>query len=430
MNKIKFWGYAYLLAALLVTSGVPLAYKFASGMDVLSLMFLVSATGTTVSVSLLIARGKTTRLKQNIRKKSYVISVVSFGVLAYALVSSIMAYATHYVSADLVAVVFRTWPIILILLSPAMLRERIDWKEPLSAIVGFSGLLFVLLDGGNVGFPAAYWPYVAILLLAALFDAMAGALSKRFNYDLSSSIFMYNLVAFAIFSIAIVVQGGLHLVNLSLSDIAAILFLGVVQNVVLTFLFVGSLRRVKTHKASNAYLLSPFVTMVLGAIILSEQVQLYYLPVVATVILGMALQQSLLKPTRLYQRQTRAGLIPCHDVTSAFIGTPNLILSELLDDDGKALAICSPENSYDELGKLGFNSFGERGAIAFVKGKSYSLRLEISEIGLVKEMVGFEKGVVIIGIGREEIVENSLTDLYHRLRNIDHSSSVVNKRAS
>ncbi|MCL5408119.1 MAG: EamA family transporter, partial [Candidatus Thermoplasmatota archaeon] len=192
----KTYGYSMLSLALLINSGLTVAFKFASNISYIQLLFFISMIGTTTSAFFMFAKGTQGEVKYYFTHPKPFALMVMWSVLVYTLLELILGYTTHYVSASLSAVVYRTYPLMVIAMTSFILRERLSKWGVTGVVIGFSGLAsIIVLNGG----PRISWttlPFIGLLLFGAFFDAICSSISKRYYYDMSSSVFMYNILSF------------------------------------------------------------------------------------------------------------------------------------------------------------------------------------------------------------------------------------------
>lgn len=408
---IKLYGYLLLFSALMVTAVVPIAYVLGSNISPITLMLLVSLAGTIISFVVSYLKGTLKNVKIFFTTKNGLLAMLSFGILSYTLLSLIFSYVTHYVSADLLAVIYRSWPLMLILMAPFLLRERMTKYDAIGVIVGFSSLAVILLGGTSISLPLRYLPFVFLILLGAFFDAFVSGVSKRYNYELTSSIFSYNLVSFMLFLPLAILFGSFNFSGFSSSTMIGVIILGALQNVLLTFLFVASFRTVKTSIASNAFIVSPFLTMLLSGIFLGTPIEPYYLVVAVGVVAGIMIQR--MQPRGSAYR-SKAGHITMYDVTSAFVNSRSERIYAAIRGESRALAFfvdtsrMEPEHRDALINRW----HGWDGEVLMFTDKKPHADVQQSELDFIKDIVGAKDNhMVFVGMGDPAKVERRFTEL-------------------
>ncbi|MCL4374208.1 MAG: EamA family transporter [Candidatus Marsarchaeota archaeon] len=410
--KIKSFGYALLALALVLSASMPIAFKLGSNISPLKLMFFASLVGTIVSLFVTIAKGTTRRSFEYFTKRTPFLVMATFGVLDYTILTLIFSYATHFVSASLVAVIYRTWALMLVLLAPFIIRERISKYDIAAVLIGFSSFAVVMLQGTPLSMPVAVLPFVGIVLVGAFLDAFTNAVTKRYSYELTSSIFAYNLIAFAIFLPLALIYGQASLAGMSASDIMAIAFIGIVVDVALTFAFVDSIRMLNVTLVGTTNILVPFITIALSFVLLGERMYWYYFVIAIGVAAGLLVQHYAPKRSNYISKNKSTRGYAIFDVSGAFAGTGSPTVYKMLKGNGRALAVklAASKKVYDIMeqnGRLG----GQDGYMIFTDSRPFG-EISKNELDFIKDIVGAEENdTVIIGVGKPELVEERLANL-------------------
>lgn len=415
----KLYGYALLFSALLVTSVTPMAYVLGNGINPIALMLLVSVAGTAISFSIAYAKGTLKHVKTYFTTRSGIYAILSFSLLLYVVLSLIFSYVTHYVSADLVAVIYRSWPLMLIPMAPFLMHERMTKYDALGVVIGFSSLAVTLVGGTSISIPAQYLPFVLLLLLGAFLDAFGSGVSKRYNYELTSSVFAYNAVALAVFLPLAFFSGSMTFSGFTAQTALAVMILGAVQNVLLSFLFVASFRRVKTSIASNVLIASPFFTMLLSALFLNTPVEPYYVVIAAGVALGIIIQHMQPRSTNYVSKDRNMTIF---DVTSAFVDSKSEMIYNGIKGECRALAFFIDTKEFGNDVSPSWLSYSGEDCFVFTDKKPHR-EVAKQEIDFIRSILGSDESkTVVIGIGKPLAVEQKFAEFKERLGAQESSS--------
>ncbi|MGC8496157.1 MAG: EamA family transporter [Candidatus Micrarchaeia archaeon] len=408
--KIKFIGYALLAIALLLSAAMPIAFKLGSNVNPLKLMFFASLIGTVASLAVTAAKGTTKQALSYFTRKRPFLVMAAFGVFDYTILTLIFSFSTHFISASLVAVVYRTWALMLVLLAPFIVRERISKYDILAVLIGFSSFALVALQGTPLSMPVAVLPFVGIVLLGAFLDALTNAVTKRYSYELTSSILAYNLIAFAIFLPLALYFNQTNIVGMSLSDFIAAGFIGIIVDVALTFAFVSAIRMLNVTLVSTSNILVPFITILLSYVLLGEPIYWYYFVIAIGVAAGLLVQRFAPKTTNYITKDKDKDTYAIFDVSGAFANTQSPMVYKMLKGNGRALAIKIAKSKYiyDSI-KANTTEIGE-----FIVFPTHMPHMEVKaqEVEFINDVVGAnEDDLVLVGIGKPEVVENKLAEL-------------------
>ncbi|MEM4067047.1 MAG: DMT family transporter [Candidatus Micrarchaeaceae archaeon] len=402
--RIKSKGYVMLGIALLLSAGMPIAFKLGSNISPLRLMFFASMLGTLTSFAIMLARRTARNSVEYFTKRKPFLVMATFGVLDYTLLTLILAYATHFVSAALAAVVYRSWALILVLLAPLVIRERITRYEVAAVLIGFASFAIVAMQGTPLSMPLYELPFVGLILLGAFFDALVNAVTKRYSFELTSSIFAYNLIAFAIFLALALLYGQTGMAGLTVADAIAIAFIGIVVDVALTFAFVGSIRMLDVATVGNANMLVPFITMLLSFLLLGERIYWYYFAIAIGVTVGIAVQRLAPKSGNYIAKSKSRLSNTIFDVSGAFVSTGNPKIYNVLKGNGRALAVLA------EGPIAPSNDLSER-CIVFTSDAPIE-GVSIEEMNFIKELLSPNEGQsIVVGIGEPDEIERAFERL-------------------
>ena len=290
--SIKSLANTYLLFALVLGALFPVMLKLASGMSIYEYLFLTYLVSVPASLLFVLVSGKREKLASYIRNKKAFALIAFIGLLNYALLNFGMMYAEHFVSASLATVIYRTYPILMFVFLPFVLKERVTKYQGMALSLAFVGLCVAVSMSGVAGGLSGNinLPIIALILVIAISVALATVLIKKYAYDMESSMFIFSLANFVLFTLLFILNkpqfGGL-----TATSLIAILYMGVVCNVFVGFMYYGALRMLKTTFVTNIYFLSPFITILFAHLILGEAIMPYYLVVAGLVAVGILIQK-------------------------------------------------------------------------------------------------------------------------------------------
>lgn len=413
--RIKTLGYLTLIATLLIVGFIPLAYRLGDVSNTIEFCFIAFLTSSALSFVIMAAKHTHTHITGYMKKSQHIWVFVLIGV--FFLVQTIaLSYATHYISASLAAVIYRSWPLILILLSPFLLKERVTKWDLAAVLIGFGGMAVTLLAGTPLSIPGFAIPYAALVLFAALIDAFQSGMQKRYQYELSSATFLENFVGLLVITPLALFSAGTFSTPLSIGAISSAVVIGVLQNVALSYFFPMAFRIVRTSIASATLMLAPFVTIVLDYLLLGEPVQYYYLVIAASVFVALIVQRFAPGGSTYVMTSKKEERTPTmYDISSVFSNTKSKAIYDALKGSGRVLAFYKkPESSalaskYTDI----VGNYGPGGNCVILTNKVPTDEIRADEYDLIKEILGYDSNdLLVVGIGRPEDVEYNLERIY------------------
>ncbi|MDG6989460.1 MAG: EamA family transporter [Nitrososphaerota archaeon] len=346
--RIKTVGYFCLVTSLFTGALVPVVLSWAKEANLVEFFFLTYLLGIVVAATTTLVAGKRKEAASYFTQPRRLALVAFVGLLVYLPFEVVVLYAEHYVTAALATVVFRTSPLLMLALIPTLLRERLTRNQVVALALAFFGI-FVALTGGNpLGFfGAPDLPIILLLLLAAFAYALSSLLMKRYVFDLSSELLIFNVALFVVFAVAFLSMGA-QFRALSLADIGVILFISA-DNIVGFFMYFYAFRLLKTTVVTNVYFSSPFISLLLANILLGEVVQPYYVLIAILVTVGLVIQsRDRIGGTYLPKYPSKLGSFYVVDVSGAFANTKEGVIASSLGSGGRVMAVKIPSKNKAE----------------------------------------------------------------------------------
>ena len=245
-------------------------------------MFLFAAVG---SGAMVLLKGKSGELK---RYSPYDLKVLLFIAGLWA-IGSILYYYTFgtLTSAEAISVRY-LWPVFVVGLSIAVLRERVSLAQWLSLGLGF-GAVYILVGGGSL-IPLSYTNVLPALLVVASAGLWALYLlyQKKHGYEVFSSTFILSVMALAIVTVFLFLESSPVLPAFPLLVMSA--YFGIMTVAVGNAIYTSAFTRANTGFVSVLSYVTPFIALVWSSSILGEVIYPHYFVglalVVAAALLG------------------------------------------------------------------------------------------------------------------------------------------------
>ncbi len=280
--------YLFAILAMLFWSTSPTAFK-------LGLLYLDTwqlLTGATLSSTLVL--GIMTFLRGNIRslltftRKDLVFSAL-MGLLNPVTYYLILFKAYTILPAQVAQPLNMVWPIVLVLLSIPMLRQRIGWLSIGAMLISFSGVVLVSLQGGA----GAQDPQNRLGIFLALSSSVVWAFYFLFNTRDHRDPVTRLFLNFA-FASGYLLLGGI-LKGQPLPDSAegwyASLYVGVFEMGVTFVLWLMAMRLApSSDRISNLVYVAPFLNLFLASQILDERIYISTLFGIILLVTGIVIQ--------------------------------------------------------------------------------------------------------------------------------------------
>jgi len=200
-------------------------------------------------------------------RKLYI--AIALGTLGYGVMSGLFFWGLRYMSPGMVAITFYTYPIFVILISSAVLREKITKYTVIALLLAFCGVTLITgLDRANAD-PRG----MMIVLASALTFAAYVTVSRAVLAEVDARVLTAHVLPSAAFTF--IIYGSLTS-QLSFPStingwIAGIL-LGVVATAIPVFAFLAGLSRIRATHASILMTFEPVVAVLLASALLGDPI--------------------------------------------------------------------------------------------------------------------------------------------------------------
>lgn len=259
------------------------AFKIALGyLDFIQLLFISTITSFLVFTTLLFLQGKL----QLLRHQSFqeVGQSALLGFLNPFLYYLVLLKAYSLLPAQIAQPLNFTWPIVLVLLSIPLLKQKIPARSILAIFISFAGVFFISSQGKPFAFEFADPFGVSLAVGSSLVWALFWIFNVRDKRDEVVKLFMNFL--FASVFIIFVTAGYSSFINITWEGWLAGIYVGIFE-MGITFVFWLKALRLSssTSKIGNLIYLTPFFSLIIIHFVVGEAI---YLTTLAGLILIVA----------------------------------------------------------------------------------------------------------------------------------------------
>ncbi|MDE1832800.1 MAG: EamA family transporter [Candidatus Micrarchaeota archaeon] len=378
---------------------------------VLQFLFFTLLVATVASLAVSFAHDRFGGLARLLRSRKALAIMIIVGVLDVGLAQLLLTTGSLGTNPSVAGIVYRSWVIMMALLSPLVLRSRIGVRQVGAMLLGMCGIYLMATNGSLIGVGVGELPYVAVVLGAALSVAVANVAIKRYNADTVGSVVVFNAASLAFSAILLAASGQSPTFSMPIPTLAAALFLGGITYGVGNVLYMYSLKRLNQMLVGSATLAVPFLTVVFSFILLGTQIRPYYIAAAAMIGAGIFLQYrvSSRAPERM-RHPGIAGRMQIFDITGAFVNTKSGVIDGMISGGNRALAVkLNPEAYIKERHGTIFES---RGCRAFTDLDPHG-DVSSAEVEFIRDMLGIGKGeAALIGMGRPESLESAFDEFH------------------
>ncbi len=276
----------YISICILSWSLIPVASKeVLKGMNNFAMLFFSNFISAIVMLIYLIATFRVKKLTQYTLRDYLTMSFLGFlGSFAYY----VLLYKAFSLSlAQEVFIINYTWPILILIFSVPILKEKLDFVKAASILISFIGVLVIVTRGHvlHVKFTSVEGDLLA--LFGAVCFALFSTLGKKVNYDQIVAVFVYFASA-TVFSLT--TSGLFKIANITPSVLFWLFINGLFINGISYIFWFKALKSAQTALISNLVYLTPAVSLIFISLIIKEKIHTYSLVGLIFILLGIGMQ--------------------------------------------------------------------------------------------------------------------------------------------
>ncbi len=287
--------YLYAIAAILFWSTIASAFKMSLryysevlDLDILHLLFYTSLASTIVLFLHLLFSKKLNLLK-TFSKKDYLHSAL-LGFLNPFLYYVILLKAYSILRAQEAVTINFIWPIMLVLLSIPLLRQKIKIKSILTTVISFFGVYIIATRGNILDFKFTSPAGVLLALGSTIVWALFWIYNTKDKHDEAVRLFCNFM-----FGSAFIFLSTLLFVKIEIPDLKGILgavYIGLFEMGITFLLWLKALKLSKTtaHVANLVYL-APFFSLIVISFVVGEKILISTVIGLIFIVGGIVLQK-------------------------------------------------------------------------------------------------------------------------------------------
>jgi drug/metabolite transporter (DMT)-like permease len=185
-------------------------------------------------------------------------------------VQQILCLKTYeYIPASQAVILHYTYPLLMLLLSWLLFREKTGWWSLCCVALGFAGVYVLVSAAGGVG-DLQFSIGVAVALGTSVSFALFCVLIKHASFSVTAGMFLLNLFGL-LFLLCLLPLYPMQW-SISMSDMLLVAYLGVFPTAVAFIFWNKALRMIPTGRSSNCALLVPILSLISIAIVLKERI--------------------------------------------------------------------------------------------------------------------------------------------------------------
>ncbi|MCF8378590.1 MAG: DMT family transporter [Bacteroidales bacterium] len=287
-NQTKAYVYAGL--TILFWSTVATAFKIALAEQSIYQVLIVATLSSLVVLGIsLFMSGKFKLIFKSTRKE--ILYSAAMGFMNPAFYYLVLFKAYDNLPAQVAQPLNLIWPIIIVLISIPLLKQKVEAKSFIALFVSFTGIILVSSQGGGKFFKTEQIPYMLMALSTSIIWSFYWIMNVRDTRDESIKLFMgFGFAAIILLSASFFIENPFPR---GINQWAVDIYIGFFE-MGLAFLFwMKALQFTKsTDKISNLIFIFPFISLIFIHYLLGEAIHLTTLYGLLLVVAGIFLQKT------------------------------------------------------------------------------------------------------------------------------------------
>lgn len=273
--SVFFWSTTTTVSKLLLHSISTMQVLAVSSVFATLFLLLVNA-----------AKGNLKQLKAY-RLRDYLV-LAGVGFLGMFLYRMLLFFGVARMLASQAMIVNYLWPIMAVLASCVILREKLTVRKAIAVVMSFLGVVIVTTGGNAAGLSGSDLTGTVLVAVAAVFYGLFVAINKRLQYDSFVSMMFYNAVA-AICAILGTLFSGETLL-LTLPQNLGLVWVGVCNTAIGFVAWDLAMKTGDTAKVANLAYITPFLSLVVAYFLLGDPITIWSVGGLTVIVAGILLQ--------------------------------------------------------------------------------------------------------------------------------------------
>jgi drug/metabolite transporter (DMT)-like permease len=372
-----------------------------SSIGLIPQLFYGFLVGLMVALVISFARDRGRALYSTVKKPQVLLLIAFMGLLNNAFTQLFLGIGTLGTNPSIASVVYRSWPIMIALLTPIIVGQKVKKIQTAATILGFFGIYLILSGGTLFSFNIATTLFIGALLVAALCTSFSGLFMNKYTFDPFATVVLFNLSSLIFITSLAMVTGTSLSVSFTVASAVSVLFLGVFAYAIGTAMVYYVIKVFGPLLFGNVALTVPFFTIFLSALITDTPIKWYYILAALLISAGIILQRSGSLRLERVTKKKSLNKTTIFDVTGAFISNKSQTISKGIAGGSRAFAMKLGSTGFDETlhGRLFQN------CIAFTSKSPHS-DVTNAEIDFINDIMGAKDNEVLIAMGNPKDLES------------------------
>ena len=216
------------------------------------------------------------------------LALAGVGFLGMFLYRMLLFFGVARMLASQAMIVNYLWPIMAVLASCVILREKLTVRKAIAVVMSFLGVVIVTTGGSAAGLSGSDLTGTVLVAVAAVFYGLFVAINKRLQYDSFVSMMFYNAVAAICAILGTLFRGETLL--LTLPQNLGLVWVGVCNTAIGFVAWDLAMKTGDTAKVANLAYITPFLSLVVAYFLLGDPITIWSVGGLTVIVAGILLQ--------------------------------------------------------------------------------------------------------------------------------------------
>ncbi len=219
--------------------------------------------------------------------------IAGMGFLGLFCYTSLYYAGIARLTSQVASIINYMWPIMIVLFSCLILKERVTKRKLIAMCISFVGMLCICAQGLFSESSSNSLPGMLCCFMAAVCYGLYSALNKKYDYDQWIVLNVAFAVTAVLSGVWCVLTGDFGYMDVRIA--AGLLWVGIFVNAIAYVLWGIAINSGETSKISILAYICPFLSLVFGRILLGEHISLISLAGLVLIIGGVLIQMDFKK---------------------------------------------------------------------------------------------------------------------------------------
>ena len=189
-------GFFALIFVVLESALVTIALQVGgSSIGAVPLLLYASIAGALTMLVVAYLQDKGKEFISILRDRKTLLILALTGIFTFAIGTLTLTWGTLGTTPSISAIVYRTYPLIIAILTPMTLRQKVNTRQLLGLALGFISVGIVLSNGSLTSINFSELPYIALVLFSALTVVVSTLIIKAYNTSTTAFILIGNIAS-------------------------------------------------------------------------------------------------------------------------------------------------------------------------------------------------------------------------------------------